>query len=138
MFISATRLAGLDPGDRAAFATNARLLSCLVTESLRRALYIPISRVDTTGICVILQSDVSSPPRPTYGSEDILAIVPLLNAPLFRHDGADFRAKEISLVDPLDMLPIVLEVADVTETIPAEIEVLIIHFGPSLIPDRVI
>ncbi|KAF8071691.1 IucC family-domain-containing protein [Lyophyllum atratum] len=122
MSISATRLAGLNPSDRALFATNARLISCLVTESLLRALYIPISGFETTGICVVLQNNVSSEAlqRP-YESKDILAIVPLRHVPLFHHDRTDMQEKEISLLDPLDMMPMVFEI-DSDGTLPADIE----------------
>ncbi|KAF5371849.1 hypothetical protein D9615_009540 [Tricholomella constricta] len=122
MSISATRLAGLDPHDRAVFATNARLISCLVTESLLRALYIPLPGFEATGICVVLQKDVSSElSRGPYESKDILTVVPLRHVPLFRHDDEDTRAKEISLLDPLDMMPMVFEI-DAEGTMPAEIE----------------
>jgi len=129
MSISALRLAGLNPGDRATFAVNARLISCLVTESLLRALYIPIHGFEATGICVLLGNNVSSEPpsqRP-YASKDILAIVPLRDVPIFRHDGTDARGKEIGLLDPLDMFPLVFEVdADGLEA--REAEVSLVHF----------
>ncbi|KAG5652765.1 hypothetical protein H0H81_003703 [Sphagnurus paluster] len=122
MPISATRIAGLNPADRAVFATNARLISCLVTESLLRAIYIPISRTDAIGMCVVLENEVSSDAsHKPYQSKDILAIVPLLHLPLFRHDGTDLRGKEISLLDPLDMMPVVFEV-DGDGIMPTEIE----------------
>ncbi|KAG5642423.1 hypothetical protein DXG03_002797 [Asterophora parasitica] len=121
MSISATRLAGLNPQDRAVFATNARLISCLVTESLLRALYLPISGFEATGICVVLGNDVPSDLSRPYEAKDILAVVPLRHVPLFRHDGTDSRAKEISLLDPLDMLPIVFEV-DLEGNQPVEIQ----------------
>jgi hypothetical protein len=124
MSISALRFAHLNPGDRAIFAVNARLVSCLVTESLLRALYFPIHGFEATGICVLLHNQVSSKPpsQEPYESKDILAVVPLQHVPYFRHDGTDTRGKEIGLLDPLDMLPLVFEVdADGTE--PKEIEV---------------
>ncbi|RDB25516.1 Uncharacterized protein y4xN [Hypsizygus marmoreus] len=108
---SATRLSALHPGDRAVFASTARLISCLVTESLLRGLYLPIRGFEATGICVLLTSQVSSEvPQRAYDAKDILAVVPLRHVPLFRHDGTDDRGKDISLLDPLDMMPLVFEV----------------------------
>lgn len=123
MAISATRLAGLDPRSRANFAVTARLLSCLVTESLLRALYFPIHGLEATGICVILGDSISSPvPQSPYESKDITAIIPLRYLPIFRHDGTDPRAREISLLDPLDMLPLILEVdLDGTQTTQTDV-----------------
>lgn len=126
MSVSALRLAALNPGDRAAFATSARLVSCLVTESLLRALYLPIHGFESTGICVLLNSDVSSKPpsEQPYESKDILAIFPLRHVPYFKHDGTDTRGKEIGLLDPLDMMPLCFEVeVDIDGTKQPETEV---------------
>jgi hypothetical protein len=124
MSVTAVRLACLSPGDRAAFATSARLLSCLVTESILRALYLPIHGFEATGVCVILNSDVSSQPPSLqpYASKDIFAIIPLYHVPVFKHDGTDPRAKEIALLDPLDMMPWIFEV-DPNRTEPPDTEV---------------
>lgn len=125
MSVTADRLACLSPGDRAAFATSARLLSCLVTESILRALYLPIHGSEANGLCVILNNIASSEPRPLqpYVAQDIFAIIPLCHIPVFKDDDGDSRAKEIGLLDPLDMMPVVFEVdpdgtkAPVTEVI---------------------
>ncbi|KAF8896585.1 hypothetical protein BD779DRAFT_1496720 [Infundibulicybe gibba] len=53
MSISSHRLASLQPGERAAFATTSRLLSCLITESLARALYFPLHGFEATGVAVV-------------------------------------------------------------------------------------
>jgi len=45
--------------ERAAFATTARLLSCLVTESLVRAIFVPCRWSDCVGIGVVLKAPVS-------------------------------------------------------------------------------
>ncbi|KAF8593335.1 hypothetical protein BDV93DRAFT_612275 [Ceratobasidium sp. AG-I] len=122
MFVSAARLSALDPKERAVFATNARLISCLVTESLLRALYLPLSGFEVPGICVVLQNNVSAClPLGPYKSDDILAIVPLRQVPLLRHDSTGKRAKDISLLDPLDMMPIVFEI-DLDSTSSAELQ----------------
>ncbi|THU85116.1 hypothetical protein K435DRAFT_732522 [Dendrothele bispora CBS 962.96] len=108
--------AHLEPSARAAFATSARLISCLVTESLVRALYYTFEGFEATGFAVLLAGDVSSKPPRTldeaYTSKDILGLVPLRYVPVFKHDGSDPRAKEIGLLDPLDMLALVFEVEE--------------------------
>lgn len=139
MSISSLRFAGLNPEDRAIFAVNARLISGLVTESLLRALYFPIHGFEATGICILLGNDVSSKPPSQLPcmSKDIVAVVPLRHVPVFRHDSLDTRGKEIGLLDPLDMLPLVFEVdADGLEA--REAEVYLVHFSESLLLKYVI
>ncbi|KAJ3997600.1 IucC family-domain-containing protein [Lentinula boryana] len=105
--------AAQDSSVKANFATTSRLLSCLVTESLSRALYFPLTGFEATGFCVLLSGNVSSrPPQPIdvpYQLTDILAIVLLKHVPVFKHDSADPRGQEIGLLDPMDMLPLTLE-----------------------------
>lgn len=106
-------LRDLPPPERAAFATSARLISCLVTESLIRALYFPLQGFEATGFCVLLSGSAASSvitDRP-YNREDILGVVPLRYIPVFKHDASDPRGKEIGLLDPLDMVPLVLELS---------------------------
>ncbi|KAG6888932.1 hypothetical protein C0995_004945 [Termitomyces sp. Mi166 len=109
MSISATRLAHLNPSDRAIFATNARLISCFVTESLLKALYIPIFGFKIAGVAVVLLGDFDAPPR-SYESKDILAIVVLHHIPLL-HESTGASERKISLLDPLDMVPIIFEIS---------------------------
>lgn len=107
-------LSSLPPSERAAFATTARLFSCLVTESLVRALYFPLAGFEATGVTIILSGSTSakSPKEcPVYASDDVLAVIPLRHAPVFKHDSSDPRAREIGLLDPLDMLPLVFEIS---------------------------
>ncbi|KAJ7164010.1 IucC family-domain-containing protein [Mycena crocata] len=104
----------LAPADRAAFGVAARMLSCLVTESLARGIYLKLADgLDATGICVVLLADVSASPPPdiatAYTLKNILAIIPLRHVPVFKHDGTDPRGQEIGLLDPMDMLPLVFE-----------------------------
>ncbi|KAJ7678472.1 IucC family-domain-containing protein, partial [Mycena rosella] len=106
----------LAPADRAAFGTAARLFSCLVTESLARGIYLKLADgLDASGICVVLLADVSARPPPdiatAYTASDIVAIIPLRDVPVFKHDGTDPRGQEIGLLDPMDMLPLVFEFA---------------------------
>jgi len=42
------------PVERAQFATTARLLSCLVTESLVHAFYQPVKALEVAGFAIIL------------------------------------------------------------------------------------
>ena len=101
---------------KANLATASRLLSCLVTESLSRALYFSLNGFEATGFCVVLSGGVSSrPPQPLqnpYTASDILAIILLKHVPVFKHDTADPRGPEIGLLDPMDMLPLTLEVEE--------------------------
>ncbi|TFK75105.1 hypothetical protein BDN72DRAFT_892460 [Pluteus cervinus] len=111
MSTPAQKLARLEPPQRANFATTARLLSCLVTESLVRALYFPLQGVEATGVAIVLKGNVSSG-QPSYSSGDLLAVIPLLHAPVFKHDGTDSKGPEIGLLDPLDMAPLIFEPRD--------------------------
>ncbi|KAH9047389.1 IucC family-domain-containing protein [Lactarius hengduanensis] len=97
--------------ERASFATTTRLLSCLVTESLVRAIFLPLQCSDCVGIAVVLNAPVSSVPATdciSYSEGDILAIIVLKHVPVFKHDSSDPRGKEVGLLDPLDMSPLVL------------------------------
>ena len=99
--------------ERAAFATSARLLSCLVTESLVRAIFIPLRWSDCAGIGAILKPPASTAPVQnsirSYSREDVLSIVLLRHVPIFKADSSDPRGKEIGLLDPLDMFPLLLQ-----------------------------
>jgi hypothetical protein len=96
--------------EKAQFATTARLLSCLVTESLVYAFYQPVKTPEAAGFAIILNAELPSyPERSTIQADDILAIVALHHPPVFKPDGVDFYGKEIGLLDPLDMIPLVLE-----------------------------
>jgi hypothetical protein len=97
--------------ERASFATTARLLSCLVTESLVRAIFIPLQWSDSVGIGVVLNAPVSNIPATdciSYSQGDILAVIVFKNIPVFKHDSGDPRGKEVGLLDPLDMSPLIL------------------------------
>jgi hypothetical protein len=101
--------------ERAAFGTSARLLSCLVTESLVRAIFVPLQWFECVGIGVVLKAPISTDPN--HNGKDslqgnVLAIVLLRHAPVLRTDSNDLRGKEIGLLDPLDMLPLVLVTCD--------------------------
>lgn len=113
----------LPPAERAALASTVRLLSCLVTESCARALYFPLAGFEATGFSVVLKPETSLT-RP-YTATDILAVLPLRHLPIFKHDGQDERAKEIGLLDPFDMMPLVLEVSpiqnDASDTKPVSL-----------------
>jgi len=97
--------------ERAAFVTTARLFSCLVTESLVRAIFVPCRWSDCVGISVILKAPISTIPARNcklFSQGDVLAIIPLRNVPVIKSDSNDPRGKEVGLLDPLDMFPLVL------------------------------
>ncbi len=100
--------------DDAVFAVSSRLLSCLVTESLLRAFYVPL-RVHgdrATGILVVLSTTSLSEQsiiKRVLQSRDIFAIVPLRNTPVLSNVEADKHGRSVGLVDPLDMLPEIYE-----------------------------
>ncbi|KAH9987280.1 IucC family-domain-containing protein [Russula compacta] len=101
----------LSSAERAAFATTARLLSCLVTESLVPAIFIPLKSPHCVGIAVLLNPPVAPIPahKPGYYTQgDILAIILLRGIPVLKSDSDDPRGKVIGLLYPLDMFPLVL------------------------------
>ena len=104
------RLSDLQPLERARFATIARLLSCLITESLVPAFYKPLQGKDISGIAIVLRSE-SLLYLKAFGANDILAIVPLHHPPVFKPDGdtSELLGRAIGLLDPLDMIPVVFE-----------------------------
>ncbi|KAG6888931.1 hypothetical protein C0995_004944 [Termitomyces sp. Mi166 len=110
---------GLPPREHAAFAVNSRLISCLVTEKLLRAIYIPVTEDSpASGILVVLSKHlVSEPPisECTLRGNDIFVVVPLCHAPVFAPSSETTLHKHgrpVGLVDPLDMLPYIYEFED--------------------------
>jgi hypothetical protein len=102
---------GSSSAERAVFATTARLLSCLVTEFLVRAIFVPLQWSDCLGIGVVLKPPIrSTVPTHDYLQGDVLAIVLLRHFPVFRaaESSDHLRGREIGLLDPLDMFPLVL------------------------------
>src|SRR6202161_1366159 len=76
----------LPPPEHAAFAVNSRLLSCLVTEGLLRAVYLDIKSPHAAGVLVILSTNVmvAQPINRALRPGDIFALVPLHDTPVFR------------------------------------------------------
>lgn len=108
-------LGTLSYDDRAAFAVTSRLLSCIITESLLTALFVPMDSSKAVGTCVVLSKRASATAVPLdtpFHCADIFAIVPLRTVPMFRASGSHHFGQEIGLVDPLDMLPSVYEVLE--------------------------
>lgn len=96
--------------ERAAFATTARLFSCLVTEGLVRALYIPLKSPGAIGICAIFNGNEAT-------SSDLLVVIPLVHVPVFKHGAVDDeRGREIGLLDPMDMMRLVYHVHETNVT----------------------
>ena len=89
----------------AAVATITRLLSCLVTESLVRAIFIPLRWSNCVGIGVVLKP---SKPTAPYFQEDILSITLLRYVPILKPGSRDLPGYEVGLLDPRDMYPLLL------------------------------
>ena len=103
----------LSPSARAAFATESRLLSCFVTESLLKAVFLPCRQEHLVGAALVLSFSASKRDSAPYSLADIFAVIPLRHVPIFR-SGTQF---EIGLLDPLDMLPYVYKLCgDTTYT----------------------
>src|SRR6266705_834622 len=81
-----SRAMGPSSAERASFATTARLLSCLVTESLVRAIFLPLQWSDCVGIGVVLKAPIATIPTHSYKQEDVLAIVLLRYVPVLKTD----------------------------------------------------
>ncbi|CAA7267094.1 unnamed protein product [Cyclocybe aegerita] len=122
------------PRPHAAFAVMSRLISCLVTEQILRAFYIPFNEPvqEAVGFLVVLSVQlVSEKPilRRALRSEDIFVMVPLHHLPTFK----DHRVSKqdhgqlVGLVDPLDMLPYVYELKKETGEDVADPFVQAIH-----------
>jgi hypothetical protein len=103
-----------EPKERANFATAARLLSCLVSESLVHAIYRPLHRtnLNVAGFATIFKGGVSLE-NSAFEADNILAVVPLHHAPIFKHD-VDYRhGHQIGLLNPLDMMFAVYETKNI-------------------------
>jgi hypothetical protein len=103
-----------EPKEHANFATAARLLSCLVSESLVPAVYRPLrvhrtNRVTVAGFATIFKGGVFLE-NSAFEADNILAVVPLHHAPIFKHDAVhDRHGHQIGLLNPLDMMFTVYE-----------------------------
>ena len=123
---------GSSSADRAVFATTARLLSCLVTESLVRAIFAPLQWSDCVGIGVVLNAPVKTVPTHNckyYSQGDVLAIVLLRHVPVFRTDSSDLRGKEIGLLDPLDMFPLVMVTSGYGDLCDHKVRLMSFYYG---------
>ena len=116
MIPDATRLAHLAPPQRAEFAVASRLFSCLVTESLLRALYFPLSDVSATGFALILLHGPSAEAAEFRASDiqlaDVFALIPLQGIPILNYEEDETTIREISLLDPLDLVPLPLVISN--------------------------
>jgi hypothetical protein len=107
---------GLPPPQHAAFAVISRLLSCLVTEQILRGLYIAIpDLLEASGVLVVLSTHLISE-KPIINRalrpNDVFAIVALRNTPVLSGTAASKHGHPVGLVDPLDMLPQIYELAE--------------------------
>ena len=105
----------LSYADRAAFAVTSRLVSCLITESLLKAIYVPVKSSKAVGACVVLSGHAMAgavPLEKPYRPVDVFVIVPLRTTPVLKPVVHPTLENEIGLVDPLDMLPWIYEICD--------------------------
>lgn len=109
----------LSSGDRAAFATSVRLISCLVTESLVDAIFYPLNAHGLAGFAAIQFTGKVAGGLRSSGNN--LAIVPLLHAPIFRRQthASALPGPIIGLLDPLDVAPLILVFGDSGNEMPA-------------------
>ena len=118
MIPDATRLAHLTPLQRAEFAVASRLFSCLVTESLLRSFYFPLSDVShgATGFALILLHGPSAEASEFRASDiqvaDIFALIPLQGIPILNHEETGTTIRGITLLDPLDLVPLPLVISN--------------------------
>ena len=85
----------------------------IVTESLLRAYYIPIRSEEACGVCIILSTDViGENPILTRSLRpaDVFAILPLHQEPVYSGT-LSTHGRPIWLLDPLDMIPSILELS---------------------------
>ncbi|KAI8075150.1 IucC family-domain-containing protein [Gongronella butleri] len=95
----------------AKFATTSRFISCLVSERLTRALFVPNKNADqdVRGLCIVLQPGKVSLEQ----AQDILVVVPLRGVPMLEPVSSSVAGAPfvVSLVDGWDMLPHIYDVA---------------------------
>jgi len=104
-----------DAEQRANFATTARLLSCLVTESLVEAIYIPSPAQNTfQGWAIILAPGLSLDAIAGKDIGSVLAAVPLHHEPVTKSNSTG--SSLIGLLDPMDMMQVIYEVTSHTST----------------------
>ena len=115
---------GLPPSKHASFAVISRLISCLVTEQILRAFYLPITHSQATGVLVVLSTQLMSE-KPTIDRalrfSDIFALVPLLHPPVFSVASVSKHGRPVGLVDPLDMFPEIYELAQTISDAPENV-----------------
>jgi hypothetical protein len=90
-----------------------RLISCLVTEKLLPAFYVPTKNsYPEAGIMVVI-SPRKLLPSDSLNLNDIFVIAPLHHPPvLLKEDCLHTYGRRVGLVDPLDMLPVIYEPAE--------------------------
>jgi hypothetical protein len=119
--------AALSPPERASFSTSSRLLSCLITESLLKATFVPTgpsSQEHFAGTAIIFTSATSKHEGP-FTPRDVFAVVPLRHFPIFE----PLSNSEIGLLDPMDMLPYVYELVGDEESRHGDINVVCCLFS---------
>ena len=134
----------LQPSEMAAFSVTSRLLASIVTESLLQAYYVPIHSEEARGLCIILSTHVMGEHLTLTRSlrpADVFAILPLHQEPVCSGTLSG-HGRPIWLLDPLDMIPSIFELATreaglVTKNVCISIAVWIIYSYRIAYPSRV-
>lgn len=93
---------------RAAFAVTGRLLSCIVTEGLLPALFLPLNCLGAAGVCIILAREKENT-NCNVGGSSIYCVVPLRRIPVLKAAESPKGLLAVGLLDPMDMLPFVFD-----------------------------
>lgn len=110
----------LSPRERASFAVVSRFISCLVTEQILRAFYVPVNDLSfgTAGLLVVLSTHTISEDVKvfrTFHPDDIYVIAPLHHPPVLKDEEILKHGQLVGLVDPLDMLFPIYEFGSMSE-----------------------
>ncbi|KAH9481479.1 NRPS-independent siderophore synthetase rfs [Psilocybe cubensis] len=105
------------PRDRASFAVMSRLISCLVTEQILRAFYVPMKKPthEVAGLLVVLSTHTISEDfkvSRTFHTRDIFVIVQLNHKPVLKDVQIHRGSQLVGLVDPMDMISPIYEFQD--------------------------
>ncbi|KAF8899908.1 IucC family-domain-containing protein [Gymnopilus junonius] len=108
----------LSSRERASFAVISRFISCLVTEQILRAFYVPVNdpSFGVAGLLVVLSTHTISEDVKvfrTFHPDDIYVISPLHHSPVLKDEEILKHGRLVGLVDPLDMLPSIYEFGNV-------------------------
>ena len=126
----------LPPRGRASFAVASRFISCLVTEKILHAFYVPLDSPssEASGLLVVLSPHTISENVKVFRifrPDDLYAIVPLHHPPVLMDDEPTKHGHLVGLVDPLDMLSPIYEFRNVLE-VGNDVRTLLANLGTNL------